>query len=95
MGSHCKMEFLVHHQRQLGKQGADRVGHLVRTERQMWPGLSLENLAKIFSFVFICFKYLHPELCQSQHLGGDRWGRVKGTAAKTLGNNRVTSREAA
>lgn len=73
----------------------DRVGHLLRTEGQMGPGSSLENLAKIFNFVFICFKYLNPELFRSEHLGGDRWGRAKGTAAKTLGNNRVTCRETA
>lgn len=34
-------------------------------------------------------------MCRSEHLGGDRWGRAKGTAAKTIGNNRVTSKETA
>lgn len=32
-------------------------------------------------------------MCRSEHLRGDRWGRAKDTAAKTIGNNRVTSRE--
>lgn len=59
----------------------------------MGPGSSLENLAKIFNSVFICFKYLNPELCRIEHLGGDRWGRAKVTAAKTLRNNSVSSRE--
>lgn len=65
----------------------------MRTEGQMGPGASLENLARIFNFVFICFKYLNTELCRSEHLGRNRWGRVKGIAAKTLENNRITSRE--
>lgn len=67
---------------------------MVRTEGKMGPGSSLENLAKIFNFVFICFKYLNPELCRSHNLVGDRWGRLKGTTAKTLGN-RVTFSESA
>lgn len=61
----------------------------------MGPGSALEKLAKIFNFVLICFKYLNPEVRRSEHLGGDRWGRAKGTAAKTIGNNRLTSRETA
>lgn len=32
-------------------------------------------------------------MCRSEHRGGDRWGRAKGTAAKTIGNNRVTCLE--
>lgn len=61
----------------------------------MGPGSSLEKLANIFNFVLIFFKYLNPEVCRSQHLGGDRWGRAKSRAAKTIRNNRVTSRETA
>lgn len=32
-------------------------------------------------------------MCRSEHRGGDRWGRAKGTTAKTIGNNRVTCLE--